>query len=265
MNEKKAPKRKGKHLYGWVPPIRSLTFIFAVWAFFTYSGYVAPFFLPPPHKVFTALIFLVRERAFLADVGASLGRILLGFLFSTLLAVPLGIIMGTTVIIRKHVEPVISAMRYIPAVALIPLCILWFGIGEMEKVVVIVLGTFFQLTILVMDEVLSVPRAFKEVAQVFGGKTSKILRYVVIPAASPGIFDACRVIFGWSWTYVVVAEIVGAASGIGHTILESQRFLRTDQVFAGILVIGLLGILTDFTMIILHRRLYSWTEKANVL
>lgn len=257
------PKRMRYRLNALLPPLCSGSIILLAWCVLAYGRIVSPLFLPPPHKVAGSLFFLFGERAFLADIGASIWRITMGFLASVVVAVPLGIAMGAFSSLRKHVEPIVAAMRYIPAVALVPLCILWFGIGETQKIIVIVIGTFFQLTTLIAEQVLAVPQSYREVAYTLDASRFETILHVIFPAASPGVFDACRVSFGWAWTYLVVAEIVGASTGIGYKILESQRFLRIDQVFVGVLVIGLLGILADLGMLAIHRLLFPWAEKTS--
>lgn len=246
-----------------LPPVCSGTIILLSWCVLSYGQLVSPLFLPTPHKVMMSFFFLFGERGFLTDIVTSVWRITMGFFASVIVAVPLGVAMGAFSSLRKYVEPVVAAMRYIPAVALVPLCILWFGIGETEKIIVIVIGTFFQLTTLIAEQVLAVPRAYREVAYTLEASRFVTILHVIFPAASPGIYDACRVSFGWAWTYLVVAEIVGASTGIGYKILESQRFLRIDQVFVGVLVIGLLGIIADLGMLGMHRLLFPWAEKAS--
>jgi NitT/TauT family transport system permease protein len=197
-----------------------------------------------------------------SDAAASFYRITVGFLISSAVAVPLGILMGTYKVAEAALEPTVDLIRYMPAVAFVPLTILWVGIGDGQKFLIIFIGTFFQQILLVMDNVKRVPRDFINVGYTLGLKEGTILRKIVLPAAAPAIFDTLRVTLGWAWTYLVVAELVAASTGLGHRIMEAQRYFQTDTIMVGILVIGILGLVTDFGFKFAHGRLFAWTEQG---
>lgn len=239
-----------------------LIFLLA-WSLLTYTGLVRSFFLPTPTKVLSAIISLLMEGSLLTDIFASVYRILLGFLLSLVIALPLGITLGVSRKFEALTEPLIAFIRYIPPSAFIPLAIIWFGIGEAEKVVILFLGVAPYLTLLIADIVISTRRELVEAALTLGATGKDIITKVVFPNALPGIWDSFRIMIGAAWTFVIIAEIVGASSGLGHLMIESQRFLRTDNIFAAIVVIGFLGLATDYFFKITYKIFFPWTEKSH--
>jgi NitT/TauT family transport system permease protein len=175
----------------------------------------------------------------------SSGEIVAGFILASILAIPFGILMGSFKIAEAALEPITNFMRYIPISALIPLLILWVGIGIEEKIAVIFLGTFFQQLVIIADVSRGVSRDLLDVSYTLGADRRTVVTRVLIPATMPGVMDTLRVTLGWAWTYLVVAELVAANKGLGYFILNSMRGLFTDQIFLGIMVIGLLGLITD--------------------
>ena len=246
-----------------ISAIVGLLVFLLVWSLLTYTGLVRPFFLPTPTKVLSAIITLLIEGSLLADIFASVYRILLGFLFSLAISLPLGIALGVSRKFEAFTEPLIAFVRYIPPSAFIPLAIIWFGIGEMEKVVILFLGIAPYLTLLIADIVISTRRELIEAALTLGATGKDIITKVVFPSALPGIWDSFRIMIGAAWTFVIIAEIVGASSGLGHLMIESQRFLRTDNIFAAIVVIGFLGLATDYFFKITYKIFFPWTEKSH--
>ena len=196
------------------------------------------------------------------DVGISFFRVMMGFLISALVGVPLGILAGSFKSVEALLEPLTGFIRYLPAAAFIPLAIVWLGIGENAKIAIIVFGTFFQMLLVVADITRKVPAELRDVSLTLGAQRFQVVWQVLAPAALPGILDTLRVMAGWAWTYLVVAELVAANSGLGFRILKSQRFLATHEVFAGIVVIGLLGLATDLTFKFVAARLVPWASQA---
>jgi NitT/TauT family transport system permease protein len=163
--------------------------------------------------------------------------------------------------IRAFFQPMTEFMRYLPVVALVPLTILYFGIGEGQKYAIIFLGTFFQLLLMVADSVSSVDKNLLHSAATLGaGKRQRYFR-VLLPAALPSLMDDLRLTIGWAWTYLVVAEMVAADSGLGYVALKSQRFLDTDKIFAALLIIGLVGLVTDWLFRLVTRIVVPWHER----
>lgn len=236
--------------------------ILLIWWGVTWLGLIQPFFLPPPEQVIRSGYTLFAELDFLTDIWASTYRILLGFLVAALLGVPLGLLMGTFRAAEAIFEPLVGFVRYMPASAFIPLFILWLGIGDLEKVAIIFVGSFFQLALMVTVVARAVPMEMMETAYTLGATRVQVIRRVLLPASMPGIVDTLRIILGWAWTYIIVAELVASEAGLGYRILNSQRLLQTGNIIFSIITIGVLGLLTDLAFKWLHRKLFPWTEST---
>lgn len=241
--------------------IVSLIIIAATWCLLSFSSRIDPIYLPSPLAVMKAFASLQTEGVLIPYTLISLYRVLAGFLAAAVLAIPLGIVMATSKKAEAFFEPFIDFVRYLPVSALIPLMILYFGIDDFEKMAVIFVGTFFQLVLMVQDTVSGVPGELLNAAYTLGARGPAVYTRVLLPAAMPGIMDSLRICMGWAWTYLVVAEIVAANSGLGFLILRSQRFLQTDRIFAGLIVIGILGILSDYLFKSLSKTLFPWYER----
>ncbi|MDI9333017.1 MAG: ABC transporter permease [Cytophagales bacterium] len=229
-----------------------------VWAFATLGGYVSKTFLADPITMVRSGYDLLVNQGFMKDIGMTVWRVVGGFLLAAVVALPLGVAMGTYKNIEAFFEPFVSFARYLPASAFIPLLILWVGIGEAQKLAVIFIGSFFQLVLMIAVTVGNTRRDLVEAAYTLGSSDSSLVRRVLIPGAAPQIAETLRMVLGWAWTYVIVAELIGSSSGIGHMITDSQSLLATDQIIFGIIVIGLIGLLSDFFFKWLNRRLFAW-------
>ena len=228
------------------------------WAWLSASGLIDPIFLPGPVQVFTRLLSWLVEDDLWGDTMISMYRVMAGFALSAVLALPLGLLIGTFKPVEAVLEPLTDFIRYMPAVAFIPLVMLWLGIGESAKISIIFIGTFFQMVLMVAENVRLVPSAQIEAAQTMGATRGEIIKLVLLQSAKPAILDTLRLTMGWAWTYLVVAELVAANSGLGYSILKAQRFLKTDTIFGGIILIGLIGLLMDQAFRWLHRRSFPW-------
>ncbi|MGF6350064.1 ABC transporter permease [Variovorax sp. W2I14] len=229
-----------------------------VWSLATLGGFVSPTFLASPPTMVKEGWLLFTEYGFIGDIGMTVWRVFGGFLLAAVFAVPLGIAMGTWKTVEAFFEPFVSFCRYLPASAFIPLLILWAGLGEMQKLLVIFIGSFFQIVLMVAVTVGGARRDLVEAAYTLGAKSRGIVARVLIPGAAPGIAETLRLVLGWAWTYVIVAELIGSSSGIGHMITDSQALLNTGQIIFGIIVIGVIGLLSDFAFKALNRRLFAW-------
>jgi NitT/TauT family transport system permease protein len=232
--------------------------VVAVWWAVTASGFVKPLFLAGPWATLQAGYALFFEFGFLNDVLVTVGRVFGGFLIACAVAVPLGIVMGAFKPVEALLEPLISFARYLPASAFIPLLILWAGVGETQKLAVIFIGAVFQICLMVAVIVGGVRMELIEAAYTLGAKSRGVVLRVMLPAAAPQIFETLRLVLGWAWTYVIVAELIGASAGIGFMIIDAQRFLDTGQMIFGIFVIGVIGLVSDFLFKQLNQRLFSW-------
>jgi NitT/TauT family transport system permease protein len=232
----------------------------AVWALATLGGFVNPIFLADPLKMLASGWTLLTEHGFAHDIGMTVWRVVGGFVIAAALALPLGVLMGAYKPIEAFFEPFVSFARYLPASAFIPLLILWAGIGEAQKLAVIFIGSFFQLVLMIAVTVGNTRRDLVEAAYTLGVKDRSLISRVLIPGAAPEIAETLRMVLGWAWTYVIVAELIGASSGIGHMITDSQALLATDQIIFGIIVIGLIGLVSDFLFKAANRRLFPWAQ-----
>jgi NitT/TauT family transport system permease protein len=170
---------------------------------------------------------------------------------------------GTYRPVQAMLEPLTDFIRYMPAVAFIPLVMLWIGIDEPSKIAIIFIGTFFQMVLMMAEDVRRVPLAQIETAQTLGASRREIVNLVLLPSAKPALLDTMRITMGWAWTYLVVSELVAANSGLGYSILKAQRFLQTDKIFAGIIIIGLIGLITDQLFRLIHRRAFPWMYRKS--
>ncbi len=238
----------------------SFALLLVIWSILTYGGLVDPLFLPSPGRVFESGRDLFFDLGFTYDILNSTYRVFVGFLAAAILGVPLGLLMGTFKAAEAVTEPIIGFIRYMPASAFIPLFILWLGIGDVEKIAIIFVGSFFQLVLMVAVVAKNVQSDMLETAYTLGAGRFQVIRKVLLPASLPGILDTLRIIIGWAWTYIIVAELVASASGIGYMIISAQRMLRTGSIIFGILTIGVMGLITDYFFKWPYRRLFPWVE-----
>jgi NitT/TauT family transport system permease protein len=235
--------------------------VLMAWSILTYGGYISDLFLPTPTAVIQEGIRQYQRGILQGDAQASIYRIVVGWFIATLFAVPIGMMMGNFKLVEGLLEPFIDLVRYMPVVALVPLTILWAGIGDQQKFLILFIGTFFQEVLLIMDNVKTVPHDLIKVGYTLGMSRLEILRDIILPASLPGIWDTFRITLGWTWTYLVVAELVAARDGLGRRIMEAQRYLATEQIIFGILFIGLLGLMTDYFFKITGAYLFKWTRE----
>jgi NitT/TauT family transport system permease protein len=228
------------------------------WALVTYGGLVPPLFLASPGRTLAAGWQLLTEFGFLGDIAITVFRVVGGFLIAAAIAVPLGLAMGAWTPVGAFFEPFVSFARYLPASAFIPLLILWAGVDEAQKLAVIFIGSVFQIIIMVAVVAAGTRRDLIEAAYTLGTSGRRVVPRVIIPAAGPQLAEILRLVLGWAWTYVIVAELIGAQSGIGHMIMDSQRLLDTGQMIFGIVTIGVIGLITDLLFKALNRRLFPW-------
>lgn len=235
--------------------------LIGIWCAASYSGAVDEIFLPSPTDVINKLISMAKDGSLLANCWESTARVLVGWIFSVIVALPVGMLMANSKRFSAFIQPIIEFARYLPVVALVPLTLLYLGIGEVQKYTIIFLGTFFQLVLMICDTVSSVDNNMINAAKTLGSNRFQIYKEVIFPAALPGLMDDFRLTIGWAWTYLVVAEMVAANNGLGYMILKSQRYLATDTIFAGLILIGLIGLVTDWVFRLLTRIVAPWQER----
>ncbi|MGE5770295.1 MAG: ABC transporter permease [Betaproteobacteria bacterium] len=232
---------------------------FLAWGVATLGGFVSKTFLADPFTMLQEGWNLLTLHGFINDIGITVWRVVGGFIIAAVIAVPLGIAMGAYKPIEAFFEPFISFARYLPASAFIPLLILWAGIGETQKMMVIFIGSFFQIVLMVAVAVGGIRRDLVEAAYTLGASDTGIVRRVLLPGSAPAIAEILRLVLGWAWTYVIVAELIGSSSGVGHMITDSQALLNTGQIVFGIIVIGVIGLISDFLLKFVNQRLFPWS------
>ncbi|MEO0376448.1 MAG: ABC transporter permease subunit, partial [Cyanobacteria bacterium P01_A01_bin.17] len=178
------------------------------------------------------------------------------------IALPLGLLMGTFPIVEAFFNPLVSPFRYLPAPSFIPLLLMWLGTGDEQKIALLVLGVVWFLITLIMDNTQAVRMELVETAKTLGAGKRSILGTVIFRAAFPNIVDTFRQMLAVSWTYLVIAEIVAATNGIGAVMMRAKRFVHVDEIMAGILVIGVLGLLFDTALRLLHWQLFPYLHQA---
>lgn len=241
--------------------ITSIAVPLLLWWAVTTFGNIDPKFLPSPGKVLEAFGRLWSTRELLKDTVASLWRVGVGFLFASLLSIPIGVLMGSFPSIRALLEPLFGLIRYMPAPAFIPLLILYLGIGEEPKITLIFIGVFFFNSLMVMDTVKFVPKDLIEATYMLGGNRWETLTQVILPHVLPGIIDACRINLAAAWQLVIVSELIAATEGLGRRISVAGRFLRTDEIFVGLIVIGVIGLVFDLLFQYLLRVSCRWANQ----
>jgi len=234
-------------------------------------GYrVNPKYLPPPHKVARAFVTafttpprLPSEPWLLESFGLSIRTIFWGFFISSIFGVPLGILCGTYRFFARLQEPFIEWFRYLPAPAFGALCVAILGIDDAPKVAIIVIGTFFQQVLVIANTVRKVDPALIEAAETLGAKGWRLLTGVVIPATIADIYIDMRILLGWAWTYLIVAEVFGTMSGITFFITLQGRYNQYDNVYAAIAMIGVIGLACDMTLAWLATILFPWKRSRS--
>jgi NitT/TauT family transport system permease protein len=233
-------------------------------------GYrVNPMYLPPPHKVAIAFVTafttpprLPSEPWLHESLGRSIRTIFWGFVISSVFGLPLGILCGTYRFFAKLQEPFIEFFRYLPAPAFGALCVAILGIDDAPKIAIIVIGTFFQQVLVIANTVRKVDPALIEAAQTLGSRGWQLLTRVVIPATIADVYTDMRILLGWAWTYLIVAEIVGTMSGITFFITLQARYRQFDNVYAAIAMIGVIGLSCDMTLAWLATVLFPWKRRT---
>lgn len=242
---------------GFVAPV----VVLGAWCVVTYGGFAPPDFLPSPTEVVRGTLQLFLEHDLWGAILISSRRIGIAFLLASALALPLGVLMGSFELVNRLFEPVVAPLRYMPISAFIPLLILWFGIYEKQKVAFLFLGVFVYLLPVVVSAVRAVPDELVQTALTLGATRGQVVRTVLVPAALPEICDSFRVMNAISWTYVILAEAVNPEHGLGYMVELARTHQKASWSFAGLLVIGGIGLLTDLAIRMAWSVLFRWKEK----
>jgi taurine transport system permease protein len=239
--------------------------IFALWWLASHFRWVPPLFLPTPETVFTRLyesaLGQLTDAPLAEHFGWSMFRVFSAFVAACVTAVPIGIAMGVSPIARGIFDPPIEFYRPLPPLAYLPLIVIWFGIDELSKVLLIYLACFAPLAMSARAGVRSVSQEQIHAAYSMGASKWQVIRHVIVPAAMPEILTAMRIAIGFGWTTLVAAEMVAATVGLGQMVLNASNFLRTDVVIMGIVVIGVVAYMFDLLMRYVERLVVPWKGK----
>ena len=233
-----------------------------VWCVLSYGRFAPPDFLPSPTEVVRGTIQLFVQEDLGRAILVSTRRIALAFLLASAIALPIGVLMGAFEPVNRFFEPIMSPLRYMPISAFIPLLILWFGIYEKQKIAFLFLGVFVYLLPVVVSSIRAVPEELVQTALTLGASKGQVVRTVLLPAALPEIFDSFRVMNAISWTYVILAEAINPEHGLGYMVELARTHQKASWSFAGLLVIGGIGLLTDFLIRSISGFLFRWREVA---
>ncbi len=192
------------------------------------------------------------------DVWSSLKRILWAMMLVFVIAIPLGIVIGRSKLCKLLSEPITRFLRYVPAPTLIPLAVIWFGVGELAKVFIVFWGIFFPVLLGIRDSAESVPSSFIRVSKSMGYNFWQRFRKVVFPSIAPNILNIMRVAFAEAWVYLILAEIIAAPNGIGKTLILAQRYLRVDKIFAIIILLAIIGLVSELCFYYARRKLFKY-------
>lgn len=233
-----------------------------IWCVLTYGGLVNPDTLPSPTEVLRGILQLFIEQDLANSIWISSRRIGIAFLLASAVAIPLGVLMGAFEPINRFFEPIMAPLRYMPISAFIPLLIWYFGIYESQKIAFLFLGVFVYLLPVVVSAIRAVPEELVQTALTLGASKFQVVYSVLVPAALPDIFDSFRVMNAILWTYVILAEAVNPEHGLGYMVELARTHQKVSWSFAGLIVIGGIGLITDLIIRGISNLLFRWREKA---
>ncbi len=267
MNRKLRKRWKSVEMFGGAPMSRlwraalsviSIGAILAIWAELSRFGILSSALVPSPADVARAAAAAISDGSLLKNAAVSLTRVLSGFVIAMIVAIPLGMVMGTSRTIQGLIEPLIELLRPVPPIAFIPLAIIWFGIGETSKVMIIAYGAFFPIFVNTISGFRDVDRVHIRAARTLGAMRYEIFRDVILPSAFPQIVTGARLGMGMAFIVLVAAELVASSTGLGYLINDARISFRTDEIFVGICTIGILGLALNKGLLEIERFLVRW-------
>lgn len=255
-----APKRRrfGDRSIDFSIRVASIIGFFVFWQLISMTGWFTPVLLPSPIAVATAFWDMLTGGVLVPNVLASLERAAKGFLLAVAIGVPLGIICGWNARLNAAVEPIVELFRPIPVLAMLPLAILWFGIGETSKLFLITFGSFFPIFVNTLSGVRYIDPVYVQAAESLGASRSQIFRRVVLMAAMPDIAVGLRLGLGFSFLTLVAAEMIASTRGLGYLIVDTQLTFQTDKTLVATLMLGFLGFFMSTMLLLLERHLLRW-------
>jgi len=234
-----------------------------LWASVSGSGIVSAYLLPGPQKGFGTFLDLASKGLCFRHLSVSLLRVLGGFAVTVVFAIPMAVAVALNRKVYDYLEPTLEFIRHIPPISIIPLLILWMGIGEAPKIAVIILATFFPVFLNTVSGIMNADEKLKEVGTAFGLSRREILMRITLPQALPSIMVGLQLGLGYSWRSLVGAELIAASTGIGYMIIEAEQLSRTDIILVGVFAIGILGYAVDYFFLKLTNRLIKWDRERD--
>lgn len=242
--------------------LSSLVVPLLLWTMVSHLGWVPEIFLPTPEAVLKAGLQMFAENNLLVDILTSSLRVFAGFVVAAVIGVPMGLAMGTFSSLDSLLAPIVGTVRYMPVTAFVPLIVIWVGLGEPSKILIIMLGVVLYNALMVSDAVKFIPNEMINVAYTLGATRRDVVFKVIIPAVFPSVLDTLRVNISGAWNFLVIAELVAAQNGLGFRIIQAQRFLQTDKVLFCIAIIGLIGLVIDYCLKWLSQKLTPWADQV---
>ena len=236
----------------------SVVVFLMVWEMACRTGVIDPLFLPPPSAVAERIVSMMADGSLLSNVLASTRRVMTGFIAATIVAIPLGIVLGTSSYARAAFDPILSFLRPFPSMGWIPLSLLWFGISETQKYSIVFMGTFAPALVYVIEATRNVDPLLIRAAKNLGASNWQVMREVILPASLPQILSGLKIILGLSWTCVISAELVAAREGLGFLIMNGKEFFQTEVVVLGMVMISVTVLVTDIVFRAIERKVLRW-------
>jgi NitT/TauT family transport system permease protein len=252
--EKKKMRRAALIIAPWI-------LIVLIWYAIAYSGLINPSLLPKPHAVAARFWELLTRARLPSDMWMSTQRVFLGVALGIVFAVPAGFVLGWYRNVRTFIDPVINFFRALPPIALIPLVIVYFGIGELAKIVILFYASFFAGVIVMYEGIAQISPIYVRVAKTLGATDGEIFRKVIIPLTVPHMLTALRVALGVAWATLVASELIAAQQGLGALIQNASSFFQLDIIYVGIICIGFIALAMDLALRAITRRLVSWQDR----
>ncbi len=241
----------------WISVLSLVTFLLA-WEAICRAGAVDPIFLPAPSQIIDRALLLSEQGTLVLNILASTRRVMVGFMAAVAVAIPLGILLGTSRIARAVFDPIISFLRPLPSMSWIPLSLLWFGITETQKYSIVFMGSFVPALLYVMEATRSIDPLLVRAARNLGANRWQVMREVLLPGCLPQIISGMKIILGLSWTCVISAELVASREGLGFMIMNGKEFFQTDTVVLGMVLISFTVLVTDLFLRLLERWVLAW-------
>jgi NitT/TauT family transport system permease protein len=235
--------------------------VIGIWYAIAYSGLVNPSLVPTPHRVAWRFWELLTTARLPVDILMSTERVVVGVALGTALAVPVGFVLGWYRGVRTFIDPLMNFFRALPPIALIPLVIVYFGIGEIAKIVVLFYASFFAGVIVMYEGIAQISPIYVRVSKTLGATDAEIFRKVIVPLTVPHLLTALRVALGVAWATLVASELIAAQQGLGALIQNASSFFQLDIIYVGIICIGLIALAMDLVLRAVARRLVAWQER----